>query len=44
MISLPDGITLTSMLADYMQYVALFIPVLAAFFGYGLVKRILRRG
>jgi ABC-type transport system involved in multi-copper enzyme maturation permease subunit len=44
MIALPDGITLTNLLGEYMQYVALFIPIMAAFLAYRLVKRILNRG
>lgn len=42
MLALPEEITLTALLAEYMQYVALFVPVMAAFLAYKLVKRVIR--
>jgi hypothetical protein len=44
MLSLPPEINFVDMLSDYMQYVALFIPVFAAFFAFAIVKKILRKG
>jgi hypothetical protein len=44
MIQLPPDFIMADYIAELLTFVALFIPVLAAFFGYGIVKRILRRG